>query len=453
MKSIILASAFAVLAAPSFAAVTPEEAKQLGITLTEFGAIKAGNKEGTIPAYTGGLTKAPEGFKPNSGYWVDPFKNEKPLLRIDAKNVDEHADKLSEGQKMLIKRNPSTYYLDIYPTHRTFSVPDKVLKATVRNATGCKSLKDNQALDAACRGGMPFPLPKSGYEVMWNLITRYVHEQGYSTDHARSWVIDSVGRATMTAEQYTMTEMPYYQTGMSDRDPQMYWRVLSVNRAPARRAGEMSGLIDFLDTSEKPRRAWSYTPGQRRVKLAPEFAYDTPVSNLGGVTLYDELFVFSGKMDRFDFKLVGKKEMYLPYNNYKFYFDCKDEAQFAKNHVLPSCERWELHRVWVVEATLKPGMRHAYSKRTYYIDEDSYGSAMFDAFDQQGKLYRSLFNTFFEAYDINAPFSVKTVTYDFSKGMFAMGGDTSIGGYKVPAAALPDREMNAEAIVARETTR
>ncbi len=323
----------------------------------------------------------------------------------------------------------------------------------MRNATGCKSTKDNLALDAACRGGMPFPIPKSGYDVMWNLITRYVHEQGYTTDRARSWVIDSQGHPTMMSEQFTHTEMPYYQTGMSDRDPQMYWRVMAITRAPSRKAGEMSGLIDFLDTTEKPRRAWGYTPGQRRVKLAPEFAYDTPVSSLGGVTLYDELFVFSGKMDRFNFKLVGKKEMYLPYNNYKLYFECKGEAQFAKSHVVPSCERWELHRVWVVEATLKPGMRHAYSKRTYYIDEDSYGAAMFDAFDQEGKLYRSLINNFFMAYDANAPFSVKTITYDFSKGMFAMGGDTSVSGYKLPAAARPDIEMGAEAVVARETTR
>lgn len=449
----ILATVLAFAATSSFAAVTAEEAKQLGTTLTDFGGIKAGNKEGTIPAYTGGLTVAPPDFKPKSGYWADPYKDEKPLFRIDAKNVDQYADKLTEGQKELIKKNPTTYYLDIYPSHRTFTLPDKVLKATVRNATGCKTSKENLALDVACRGGMPFPIPKTGYEVMWNLMTRYVPVQGYTTDNARSWVIDTLGRPTVTSDGFTLTEMPYYQTDMKDRDPEMYWRVLQLTKAPARKAGGMSGMVDYLDTVERPRRAWSYTTGQRRVKLAPEFAYDTPVSDLGGVTLFDELFVFSGKMDRFNFKLIGKKEMYLPYNNYKFYFGCKDETQFTKNHINPACERWELHRAWVVEATLKPGMRHVYSKRTYYIDEDSYGSAMFDAFDQQGKLYRSLFNAIIQGYDINAAFSVKNVTYDFEKGMYAVGGDVSNGGYKIPSAARSEIEMSAEALVAKETTR
>jgi hypothetical protein len=110
-------SALAAISMPAIAAVPAEEAKQLGTTLTEFGAVKAGNKEGTIPAYTGGLTKAPAGYKADSGFWVDPYKDEKPLFRIDAKNAAQYADKLSEGQKMLMKKHAS-YYIDVYPSHR-----------------------------------------------------------------------------------------------------------------------------------------------------------------------------------------------------------------------------------------------------------------------------------------------------------------------------------------------
>lgn len=448
-----LCLALAALTTPTLGAVSADDARQLGTTLTEFGALKAGNAEGTIPAYTGGLTQAPAGFKPDSGFWVDPFKDEKPLFRIDAKNIAQYADKLSDGQKLLIKQNPD-YYLDVYSSHRTAAYPAKVLKATVTNATTCKTAKDGLAIDRSCRGGLPFPIPKSGQEAMWNLSMRYQGETAVTTTASRSWVVDSSGKPTLTAQQQTLTDPVYYQTAIDDRDPEMAWRVYSITQTPARRAGEMTGLTDFIDTVEKPRRAWSYTPGQRRVKLSPEFAYDTPVASMGGVTLFDELFVFSGKMDRFDFKLVGKKEMFLPYNSYKSSFDCPTlETALLPKHANPVCERWELHRVWVVEATLKSGMRHAYSKRVYYLDEDLSTAALYDAYDQSGQLYRSMFNGMVQFYDKTLPWATRQVIYDFNKGMYAYVNDVMVGGFKVPAKAQSERDLNPEAIVARETAR
>ena len=441
------------LTVPSFAAVSADEAKQLGTTLTEFGAIKAANADGSIPAYTGGLTKSPPGHKPDSGFWADPFKDEKPLFRIDAKNMDKYADKLSEGQKQLLKTNPG-YYIDVYPSHRTAAYPEHVLKATVRNATGCKTLKEGQAIDRACRGGMPFPIPKDGYEVMWNQTLRYQGDTAIGTKSSRSWVVDSSGKPTMTAQQQTLSDFTYYQVNLPDRDADMGWRVYSITQSPARRAGEMTGLTDFIDPTDKPRRAWSYTPGQRRVKLSPEFSYDTPVASMGGVTLFDELFVFSGKMDRFDFKLVGKKEMFIQYNAYKLSYDCPtQEMALQAKHVNPACERWELHRVWVVEATLKSGQRHAYSKRVYYLDEDLTGAGNYDAFDQNGQLHRALFQAAHPMYDKLIPYAAKNVTYDFNKNMYAYVNDVMVGGFQVMPKPQTEREMNPEAIVARETAR
>ena len=441
------------LATPAFAAVTAEEAKQLGTTLTPFGAVKAANADGSIPAHTGGLTKAPEGFKPDSGFWTDPFKDEKPVLRIDSKNMAQHAALLSEGQKHLLSKYPG-YYLNVYPTHRTAAYPKKILDATVRNATTCKATKEGLAIENACRGGIPFPIPKTGYEVMWNQILRYQGETAITTAASRSWVIDTSGKAVVTAEQATFQDFVYYQTDVADRDPDMAWRVYSISKVPARRAGEMTGLADYLDPVARPRKAWSYTPGLRRVKLSPEFAYDTPVASMGGVTLFDELFVFSGTMDRFDFKLIGKKEMYIQYNAYKNLYDCPTaEKALLPNHVNPECERWEKHRVWAVEATLKPGQRHAYSKRIYYFDEDLTGAANYDAFDQNGQLYRSLFQAASPMYDKQIPFAAKNVVYDFNKGMYAYVNDVMVGGYKVLPSARSEREMNPEAIVSRESAR
>ena len=435
------------------AGVSPEEARQLGSSLTEFGAVRVGNADGSIPPYTGGLRSAPAGHKPGSGFWVDPFKGEKPLYRIDARNVAQHADKLSEGQRQLLARFPE-YYLDVYPSHRTVAYPDAVLAATRRNATSCRSLKDGLAVDVACRGGMPFPIPKTGHEVMWNQQLRYQGSKDMVTMSSRSWVVDANGRPIKTAEQQTYQNFPYYELDQKDRDPTMAWRVYSVTKSPARRVGEMTGLADYLDPSARPRKAWTYTPGQRRVKLAPEFAYDTPVASMGGVIVYDELFVFSGMMDRFDFKLLGKKEMLIPYNGYKATYDCPvPEVALMARHANPACERWELHRVWVVDAVLRSGQRHAYPRRTYYFDEDLSGAGMFDAFDQEGQLARVMFTTTTPMYDLDIPWSVKNVVYDFSRGLYAYLNDAMIGGFKQIETPRSERELNPEAVVGRETAR
>jgi len=454
MRLQALVSALALgLTGSALAAVSADEAKQLGTTLTEFGAIKAGNADGSIPAYTGGLTTAPPGFKPDSGFWVDPYKDEKPILKIDAKNVDQYADKLTEGQKALIKKYP-TYFLNVYPSHRTAAYPAKIMRNTVRNGTACKTTKDGLAVEQACRGGIPFPIPKTGYEAMWNQILRYQGETNVTSSASRSWVIDSSGKPTITAQQQTTSDFPYYQVDLADRDPKMSWRVFSVTTAPARKAGEMTGIIDYLDPVALARRAWSYTPGQRRVKLSPEFSYDTPVASMGGVVLFDELFVFSGKMDRFDFKLVGKKEMYIQYNAYKNAYDCPtQEKALMAAHVNPDCERWELHRVWVIEATLKPGMRHVYSKRIYYFDEDLSGAGNYDAFDQNGALYRVMFQATAPMYDKLIPWSAKNVVYDLNKNNYSYVNDVMVGGFKVAPAAPSERDMAPEAIVGRETQR
>ena len=454
MKHATLAAVMlACLLTTAYAEVTPEEAKQLGSTLTRFGAIKAGNKEGTIPEYTGAHINIPADYKPDSGFYTDPFRDEKPRFRIDAKNLEQYADKLTEGQKQLIKQNPATYYIDVYPTHRTEVFPEKVLAATLRNATGCKAQKDYTGLDVACRGGLPFVIPKNGNEVMWNIITRWQGSGQVVVQGQRGWLVDSNGRPTLTAEQFTRQEKPYYQLEQADRDPQMLMRTYSITRAPSRLAGVGSGIVDYIDMDQKPRRAWNYTPGQRRVKLAPEFAYDTPVASLGGATLFDELWLFSGKMDRFDFKLVGKKEMVLPYNNYKLITGCKGEGKLQAKHIDPACDRWEMHRVWVVEATLKPGQRHVYSKRTYYIDEDGYGAGMFDAFDQSGNLYRSMFNLNMPFYDQDFVYAGSSIIYDFNKSMYLMVGDQSQAGIRYSATPMSERDMGADATMVRESVR
>lgn len=434
-----------VFAASAVAAVSPEEAKKLGGELTLFGSIKAGNADGSIPAYTGGLATPPAGYDPNSGKYVDPFASEKPLYRITAQNMDKYADKLSEGVKHLLQINPD-YYIDVWPTHRTAAYPQNVLEATVRNATTCKTIRDQLGVDKGCRGGLPFPIPKTGYEVMWNKVLAYNGPGAWQTYGTRSYIIPTNGVPVLTSIMENYTEKPYYQVDRSDRSDNMLVRLSSKTSAPARKAGEASGYADFLDPAENPRKAWSYAPGQRRIKMAPEFSYDTPVSTIGGAASFDELFLFTGLMDRFDFKLVGKKEMYIPYNNYKLQH-CKLDQWAMPKHMNPDCERWELHRVWVVEATLKPGKRHINSKRMYYFQEDDYVGGIMEGWDQAGKLYRTGIAYAYTAYEVPAPYGPAFAFYDFNKGIYARMVDLSepdSKAFHIPA--RPERDLNPEAV-------
>ncbi|MBD1552583.1 DUF1329 domain-containing protein [Pseudomonas sp. C2L11] len=420
----------------------------LGNTLTRFGALAAGNAEGTIPPYDGGL-KVPAGMVPGDGNWPDPFGGEKPRLRITAANAAQYAEQLSTGQMQLLKQNPSSYYMDIYPTHRTAAFPEAYLAATQRNAAGgdCKLFNDGLSVSEGCRGGLPFPLPTNGNEAMWNYILNYQGVNGWDWNHS-AYVVNQ-GHPTLTNTNRSTGEKPYYQVGVVGRDTKIAQRIWSKIVAPARTAGQANGYWDYLDPVANARYAWNYSTGQRRVSKAPEFAYDTPNSSFGGVAFFDEIFLFSGKLDRFNWKLVGKKEMFIPYSNYKLKWGCDIETKLMPKHINPDCERWELHRVWVVEGTRKEGVRHAQKRRQYYIDEDTFGAALYDAWDDAGNLFRSGAQYNIQAYGIpNNPQQDSYSLYDFTRNQYGMFGNGPTRYRKEP---VPEREANPQTIAGGAT--
>jgi hypothetical protein len=202
----------------------------------------------------------------------------------------------------------------------------------------------------------------------------------------------------------------------------VFYKIKLQYTGPARRAGEALLLMDAVNPLKQPRRAWQYLPGQRRVKLAPDLAYDTPNPGTTGTATYDDAFLFNGAMDRYDFKLVGKKEMVIPYNTYKLNYHDKAADVTTANFVNPDLMRWELHRVWVVEATLKPGKRHIYTKRTFYLDEDSWTVLASDEYDARGQLFRGGFAHLTYSYDVQAPDTLNHMLYDFVSGAYNLNG-------------------------------
>lgn len=368
----------------AFAAVSADQAAKLGKELTAIGASAAGNADGTIPAWEGGITSPPSSYKPGM-FHPDPFASDAVKFSITPDNYREHADKLSEGQKAMFAKYP-TFRMDIYPTRRSASFPQRTYEYSIKNATTAKLTDDlDGVLDAA--EGIPFPIPQNGAEVIWN------HKMKYKGVSAARWT----NLAPVTAGgQYNMVKIReefmglYYKPGntIADINNMLLYFYQSVE-APARLAGQVLLVHESLNQSVQPRKAWVYNPGQRRVRLAPNVAYDNPGTAADGLRTSDMTDMFNGSLDRYDFKLVGRQEMYVPYNSYKAHSDkSKVSDMIKRNHIDPDYLRYELHRVWVVDATLKPGKRHINPRRTFYVDEDSWQILVLDHYNAQGEVWR-----------------------------------------------------------------
>lgn len=405
--SFAVALAMASLAAqPALAAVSAEEAAKLKTTLTPLGAEKAGNADGSIPAWDGGYTKVAPGWK-NGQPRPDPFAAEKPVASISAKNAAQYDARLSEGVKTLMKKYPD-FRIDVYPTHRSAAAPAWVYENTFKNATSAK-VADNGYGVVDAYGGIPFPIPKTGIEVMLN--ARLAWEGVAQKYPLNTWVVTGDGHRTMSSAGVMSWLWPYYYKDARDSylaKPTHYKIGSFVKSDPSAVAGEVILLHETVNEEKVPRGVWQYLVGQRRVRKAPSIAYDTPDTVTSGTGLFDESFGTMGPIDRHEYKIVGKQEMYIPYNSNKTALAKVDELVTPK-FLNPDHVRWELHRVWVVEATLLPGKRHVMTKRRYYIDEDGWKMVMADHWDAQGQLYHLQYTLPYLAPDI--PAVVSTVQW------------------------------------------
>ena len=379
------ALALSLLATSVMAAVSADEAAKLGTTLTPIGAEKAGNADGSIPEWTGGLpTNA--GAVDAKGFLADPFASEQPKFTITAQNVAQYKDKLTPGQQAMFQRYPDTFKMPVYPTHRSATVPASVLEATKKNATNTKLVEGGNGLENFDQAN-PFPIPQNGLEAIWNHITRY---RGGSVQRL-------VTQAT--PQQNGSFSLVYFQdeftfrTSLTDYNPAQASNVLFYFKqqvtAPSRLAGNVLLVHETLNQVKEPRLAWLYNAGQRRVRRAPQVSYDGPGTASDGLRTSDNFDMYNGAPDRYEWKLNGKKEIYIPYNSYKLDSPSLKYADIIKpGHINQDLTRYELHRVWHVTATLKAGERHIYAKRDFYIDEDTWQAAAIDHYDGRGTLWR-----------------------------------------------------------------
>ena len=426
----------------TFAASSAADAARLGKDLTPLGGEMAGNADGSIPAWTGGITTPPAGYKVGDHH-PDPFASDQPLYTVTGGNAAQYVSKLAAGTVALLSAYPD-YKLIVYPTHRSASNPQRVYDATRANASSARLVSNGNGISGAIVGA-PFPIPENGLEVLWNFLTRY---RGVAANrHIGQAPVERGGGYQLVQFEdeflFNYTRPDITAAELEKDNTLIFFKQTVV--APARLAGTILLAQETMDQIKEPRRAWVYNAGRRRVTRAPNVAYDNPGTASDGQRTSDQFDMFNGAPDRYDWKLVGKKEMLVPYNSYKLHSDKTKYSDILKPlHINQDLARYELHRVWVVDATLKPGTSHLYSRRTFYIDEDSWQILAADQYDSRGQMWRVSEAHCIEYYDAGVFWSTLEVHTDLQNGRYlAIGLDNEGEMYdfnikRTPADYTPD---------------
>jgi Protein of unknown function (DUF1329) len=410
----MLATAVAVagVALPAQAKLSDSEAARLGADLTPIGAEKAGNADGTIPAWTGGLAGPPSGWSAAQGY-VDPFASDQVKFTITAANADQYKDKLTPGTLAMLKKY-QTFKMPVYETRRTAAYP----KAVYDNVKAQSTKVDLQGFGVSNLGPttVPFPIPKNGLEAIWNHPLRYLG--GGIDRNYNSFPV----RANGDFYKIGVREYRIFNSNLDQPQDNLLLGFLSYFTAPATLEGTVFLVHEPVDQVKQQRAAWIYNAGQRRVRRAPDLNYDNINDGTEGLRTTDQFDAYNGAPDRYDWKLVGKQEIYIPYNSYKL-SDKKlkyKENIIRKNTINPDLMRYELHRVWVVEANLKSGSKHVYARRVFYLDEDSWTVVYEDAYDTRKQLWRVSMHPMIQFYDAKVPWYRANVWHDLSNGSYLL---------------------------------
>lgn len=394
------------------AKVSEQEAAKLGKQLTAIGAQPEANAAGSIPAYKGGLAQ-----NVNASPFENVIAQEKPLFVITSKNVAQYAEQLTDGQKALFKKYPNTYAMPVYPTHRTSAFPQAVYSKAKKNATSAELVSGGNGLKNFDET-VPFAIPQDGLEVIWNHISRF---RGGSVERNGAQLNVQENGSYMAVKINALFTPPQYLEDGFDgkKDDNILFYFMQAIKEPARLSGDVLLVHETIDQVEQPRMAWSYSAGQRRVRRAPQVAYDAPAQASSGLRTSDQIDMFNGAPNKYEWKLVGKKEMYIPYNAYKLAdTNAKYSDIIQAGHINQDFARYELHRVWHVEATLKDGERHIYGKRSFYIDEDSWQIAIADHYDNRGQLWRVGEGHQIQFVNANTPWYAANLSYDLQSGRY-----------------------------------
>ncbi len=386
LKHLAVAVMAAAVALPALAAPPAEEIAKLGIEGTEYtplGAVRAGSEDGKVPAWT---PYAPHGDKLiKEGTWIeDRYAAEKPLFTITKANMAEYAELLSEGHKKMLERYDS-YKMNVYPSHRDAAWPKAIYEATIKNASTASLEGGDPDKIRGATLGFPFPIPTSGAHPWWN------HRLKWRGDNAVRYnnqaIVQQNGSVQITKliEEVKFEYANLTKPGSMNSGDDIFLYYLSETIAPPRNAGQLLLAWEHADY----RDAWLYNPGLRRIRRAPSVAYDNPYEGTDGQQFYDQVDMINGKLDRFNWKLIGRKPMITTNNSFKINSNkLKYEDILTPNHINQDLPRYEIHRMWVVEANNKPDVRHTFKKKVIYFNEDTWTATMIDNYDHRDQYYK-----------------------------------------------------------------
>jgi hypothetical protein len=424
------------------AAASAAEADQLGKTLTPLGGEKAGNAAGTIPAWSGGYATVPAGFKPGDHH-PDPFISDKIQFTITRANLAQYKANLGVGQLAMFAKY-ADYKMNVYQTRRSAAFSQHIYDMTKRNATTATMVGDGAGVKNAAEG-TPFPIPKSAYEMVWN------HKLKYKSPGFVRWentvTPSATGDFTPVRIQEKLLGLYYKKGNTTDNINNVLAYFLQTVESPPRLAGNVLLVHETVNQLVQPRQAWLYNPGQRRVRKAPQVAYDNPGTGSDGLRSNDMTDMFNGALDRYEFKTVGKKEMYVNYNSYKAHAAGVKYTDFVRPGFLnPELMRYELHRIWVIEATLRPGARHQMSRRTMYLDEDSWQIMAVDHYAGGGELWRYSEAAGISYYDQPLFWSTTEAHHDLKSGRYVASGLDNLDQCYLFGSALTPADFSPQAL-------
>ena len=404
---------------PVNAAVSEAEAKRLEGDLTPYGAERAGNKAGTIPAWDGGLTAPPPGIGYEPGkHHPDPFAADKPLYTINAANMAQYDAQLTEGNKALLTAYPGSYSMNVYPTRRSCAYPPHVYQAVARNARSAKMINDGNGITGATMAS-PFPIPQSAREIIWN------HELNYRGFKMQRGIANAApskaGDFTVEAafEKYFYNWSDPAVTNTDGFGNKLHF-VLKEYHSPAQNAGTIFLIHSTIDQVAEDKPTWGYRPGERKVKRIAGNQYDTANFGSNGIRTIDSLQVFNGAGDRYDWEQQGKSEKIIPYNAYRLVSpDLEYKDILGKGHMNTEVIRYELHRVWEIEGKLKPGKSHSIAhRRRFYQDEDTWIIMAAALYGPDDKIVRAQEGFVINYYEHPVCILAPDVIYDVTGGVF-----------------------------------
>ncbi len=422
MRNQVIAGVAAILFGASGTAVSkvsPEQADRLDGELTPVGAERAGNQSGTIPDWTGGLKTPPGGWRKGQ-VEINPFPEDEPLFVITGDNYTLYRDRLSDGHLRMLEQYGADFFMPVYQTRRTAAFPDHVYDKSRDNAVQSELLDNGNGVRNTIMTS-PFPIPKNGLEVIWNHILRYRGNEVAFRSASATPQTDGAFNPVVNDYEYFFA---YSKKGaeLEEIDNKIFY-LKTDTIAPSSLAGTITLVHETLDQIRSPRLAWRYDAGSRRLRRSPNLAYETDLPNSSSLRSVDQKDMYNGAPNQYDWTLKGKRELYVPYNAYELHAgDVTADDVIRPRHINQALTRYELHRVWVVEAKRRTGIGHIYDRRVFYVDEDSWQILASEEYDEDGQLWRVSEAHNISYYSVPVFWTTMEMTYDLKAERYYIDG-------------------------------